>query len=155
MSDRPSSGGGGDMAGLIGLLLLGAGIAVWYLVRYIAWAVLFLARDLVVYIGGTYFGDYAARAAIVCWRLVVPILMAGAGFGLVYGQLAQPNRYVPWVINLPVSLSLAGLLLYHYYNLYREKLPKHYAWARFAAADVLVRSELKLAWIEETFKWRL
>ena len=93
--------------------------------------------------------------AVVLWRVIIPILLFGIGFWLIFSQLAAPYRYLPWLINLPLSAAAGGLLVYHYERLYGQHAPQHYTWARFLAAEVKLRSAAKLAWIEETFRWKL
>lgn len=156
MSSRSSSGGDDMWGTLILLVLLGVGYALWWLHKLIAWAILLVFRDAFVYLFGDSLNDEESEnAAVVWWLVFVPLMIFGASSFMVYAQLSRPDRYLPSIITIPLAASAGGLVVYHYYRLFAAKAPKHRSWARFMAAAIRLKTELKLAYIEERFRLKL
>lgn len=139
----------------LGVILYAVGVFLWWAHRLIAWGILFLVRDVLVYLFGDELGAGEEEQFIVLWRIVVPLVLFGAGFCVVLSACASPDPLISWLVTLPLSASAGGLLVYHYNQLYAQHHPKHYTWARFLAAEIKLMSTAKLAWIEETMRWRL
>lgn len=161
MSRRSS--GGNDVgaylvmfaAALAGVVLFAGAVAIWWLHRLVAWGVLLLTRDTVVHLFGDDFGEVAETVAIICWRMIVPGLLFMAAYRYVEILLVRPRDPFHWLIVLALSAGAGCLCLYHYFRLYTQEPPRHPSWPKFVAADIRLRTMLKLRWIEEKLRWRL
>ena len=137
------------------LALVGVAIGLWWAHRLTAWGFLFVSRDAIVYLFGDDFGEVGEVLAVIFWRAVVPALLFIFCASLVSAFFAQPRQSAHWLVVLSLSLSAGGVALYHYFRLYAQKPPNHHSWPKFVAADIKLRTTLKLRWIEEKLRWKL
>lgn len=143
--------GGGAQALVVLLAVILWGL--WLLHGCWARVLLFVFRDIPVWLSSPIGDPEYDGYVVAAWVTLVPCVIFGAWYGVVNGALADIG--LGPTLRFIVAGVSASSLVYHYFVLHRHTRVSGPSWFRYQAASSRLKLDLRLKYIEETFRLRL